>query len=48
MKWDHLWGDDNSWFTIDNPADQDIVFECVQDDYRLFPGDSCHVDEMPI
>jgi len=43
-----LWGDENVWLTIDNPVAQDVVFECTQNDDRLFPNATCDTKDTPL
>jgi FtsP/CotA-like multicopper oxidase with cupredoxin domain len=37
----------NAWITIDNPAEQDVALECLQNDWRLFANKDCDTAETP-
>lgn len=41
------WGQLNAWVTVDNTATQDIVLECVQNEDRLFPSNTCKSKHAP-
>ena len=47
LVYDTLWGDLNSWITIDNPVEQEVLLECIQNDARLFPG-NCDSENSPL
>jgi len=47
FKYDVLWGDLNTWLTIDNPVEQEVVMECYQNDQRMFP-DHCESENAPL
>jgi len=47
LKFDTLWGDDNTWLEIDNTVEQDVIFECLQNDARMFPTIDCETPDSP-
>tara|TARA_B110001450_G_C17578375_1_gene463822 strand:+ start:252 stop:704 length:453 start_codon:yes stop_codon:yes gene_type:complete len=47
FKYDVLWGDLNTWLTIDNPIEQEVAIECYQNSNRLFPM-NCESENSPL
>ena len=47
FKYDVLWGDLNTWLTVDNPVEQEVVIECYQNNERMFP-DQCESENSPM
>ena len=47
FKYDTMWGDLNTWLTIDNPVEQEVLLECIQNDARLSSG-NCESENSPL
>lgn len=47
LKFNTLWGNKNTWITIDNPVEQEVLLECYQNDARLFPA-GCESENSPL
>lgn len=47
LAFETTWGDDNAWLEINNTVEQDVIFECLQNDARMFPDSTCDTSDSP-